>query len=83
LGAGRHGEIGYTFVVLLSDPAWHQPPGRNMGQFVMAGTLQRDAGRDTWSGPFKTTVSDASGQVFFNETGTLELTQRIVVEPLN
>jgi hypothetical protein len=75
---GRNDEVRYTFVVLISNPA-----GEYAGSFVMGGTLQHDAGKDTWSGPSKTTVSDANGQVFFNSTGTFTLTQRITVEPLN
>ncbi len=79
---GRSGEIGFTFVVLMSDPKSPDPTGQYAGRFTCVGTLQRDAGSDTWSGPFKTTVFDANGQVFFNETGTFKLT-RIAVEPLN
>jgi hypothetical protein len=80
---GRNGEIGYTFVVLMQDPKSPDPSGTYAGRFVSVGTLQRDAGKDTWSGPFKDPVYDANGQVFVTETGTLKLTQRIAVEPLN
>jgi hypothetical protein len=80
---GRNGEIGYTFVVLMQDPKSPDPSGTYAGRFVSIGTLQRDAGKDTWSGPFKDPVYDANGQVIVIETGILKLTQRIAVEPLN
>lgn len=79
---GGNGEIGYTFVVMMQDPKSPDQSGTYAGRFVSVGTLQRDAGKDTWSGPFKAPVYDANGQVIVTETGILKLTQRIAVEPL-
>ncbi len=74
---GSHGQVKFTFVALYADPA-----GAYAGKLKVAGTLQREAGNDTWSGPFKITVFDADSQVAFVDTGTFELT-RIAVESLD
>jgi hypothetical protein len=72
-----HGEVGFTFVSLRADPN-----GLYAGKLKVVGTLQREADNDTWSGPFKITVLDASDQLAFDDTGTFKLT-RIAVEPLD
>jgi len=72
-----HGEVGFTFVALLADPN-----GVYTGKLKVSGTLRRDAGKDTWSGPFKITIFDASNQVVLVDTGTFKAT-RIEVEPLD
>jgi hypothetical protein len=45
----------------------------------VSGTLKYNPGQDKWSGPFKITVADQSGAVFFTDTGTMKAT-RISVE---
>jgi hypothetical protein len=65
---GSHGEVSFTFVALYADPT-----GMYAGKLKVASTLQRDAGEDTWSGPFKITIFNASDQVTSTDTGTFEL----------
>jgi hypothetical protein len=73
---GRH-EAAYTFVALVGSAE-----GPLSATYKVVGTLQRDAGSDTWSGPFKIDVLDPAGQLVFSDRGTFSLT-RIAVEPLD
>jgi len=72
----EHGEIAYTFVALFGGQ-----DGKNTGKLKVIGTLQFDARRDRWTGPFTIDVFDASGQVIFTDRGTFSLT-RIAIESL-
>jgi len=76
VSAGRR-EVAYTFVSLIGSPE-----GPLSSKLKVVGTLQHDAGNDSWSGPFKIDVFDASGQVIFTDQGTFTLT-RIAVESLD
>lgn len=77
VGHGR--EAAYTFLVLFGSPAG---AGRNTGSAKVVGTLQFDAGRGGWSGPFRIEVFDPAGHVLFSDRGTLQLT-RIAIEALD
>jgi hypothetical protein len=72
-----HGEVAYTFVALYGSQE-----GKNTGKLKVVGTLRSDASKDSWSGPFKIDIFDASGQVIFTDRGTFRLT-RIAVESLD
>jgi len=72
-----HGEVAYTFVALFGSQE-----GKNTGKLKVVGTLRSDASKDSWSGPFKIDVFDASGQVIFTDQGTFSLT-RIAVESID
>jgi len=76
VSAGRQ-EVAYTFVSLIGSAE-----GPLSAKLKVVGTLQYDAGNDSWSGPFKIDVFDAGGQVIFTDHGTFSLT-RIAVEPLD
>jgi hypothetical protein len=70
-------EVAYTFVALFGGQE-----GKNTGKLKVVGTLQFDAGKQRWDGPFKIEVFDASGQVIFTDRGTVRLT-RVAVESLH
>ena len=72
-----HGEVAYTFVGLSADTQ-----RQIVGTVKVDGTLQYDAGQDSWSGPFKTYFLDVSGKVIGTDAGTVRLT-RIVVGSLH
>jgi hypothetical protein len=73
---GKKGQVNVTFVGLNQDPN-----GANAGSFTVVVRLQRDAGKDTWCGPFKITDYDVNDQVVAVNDGTFKLT-RIPVEEL-
>jgi hypothetical protein len=74
---GKHGEVNVTFVGLYEDPSC-----ANAGTFTVVVKLHRDAGKDTWSGPFKITDYNIdNNQVGDANYGTFTLT-RIAVEEL-
>jgi hypothetical protein len=70
------GDVAYTFTALYGSEE-----GKNTGKLKVVGTLNMDSGKDSWSGPFKIDVFDASGQVIFTDNGTVNLT-RIAVETI-
>jgi hypothetical protein len=74
---GSHGEVRYTFWALNADPN-----GVYAGKFKVVGTLQRDPGKQTWSGPFKITGYNPNNSKAYADTGTFKLT-RIAVESLD
>lgn len=69
--------VAYTFTSLIGTPQ-----GVANGSLKVVGTLEYDAGQDTWTGPFKIEVYDTSGNVIFSDRGTLTGT-RIQIETLN
>ena len=69
--------VAYTFKSLIGSPQ-----GASAGSLKVVGTLEYDAGQDTWTGPFKIDVFDPSGNVIFTDRGTLTGT-RIPIETLN
>lgn len=71
------GEVMYTFLALFGGE-----DGKNTGKIKVVGTLAFDADTETWSGPFKVEVFDASEQVVFSDLGSFSLT-RIQVETLD
>jgi hypothetical protein len=71
------GTVSHTFIALYSDQE-----GNYAGRLKVVGTLQYDAGTDTWQGPFKIDGFDAQDQVAFSDTGTFDLT-RIEVESMD
>ena len=75
---GKDGAVDFTFVSLFGDPT----TGAYAGRLKVAGTLNRDNKANTWSGPFKITLYDASDQQSLTDTGTFKLTW-IAVEPLD
>jgi len=76
VSTGRR-EVAYTFVSLIGSAE-----GPLSAKLKVVGTLQYDAGNDSWSGPFKIDVLDPDGHVTFTDHGTFSLT-RIAVEPLD
>ncbi len=76
ISAGRR-EVAYTFVSLIGSAE-----GPLSAKLKVVGTLQYDAGNDSWSGPFKIDVFDAGGKLSFTDHGTFSLT-RIAVESLD
>jgi hypothetical protein len=73
---GNRGQVKYTFVALNSDST-----GQYTGRLKLIGTLQRDEGKETWSGPFRITIYDANDLEVLVNNGTFILT-RIAVEEL-
>jgi hypothetical protein len=69
--------VAYTFKSLLGTPQ-----SVAAGSLKVVGTLEYDAGLDTWTGPFKIEVYDTSGNVIFSDRGTLTGT-RIPIETLD
>jgi hypothetical protein len=69
-------EVAYTFVSLIGSAE-----GPLSAKYKVVGTLKYDANSDSWHGPFKIDVLDASEQVIFTDRGTFSLT-RIAVEAL-
>ena len=70
-------DVAYTFKSLIGTPQ-----GVTGGSLKVVGTLEYDAGQDTWTGPFKIDVFDAGGNVIFTDQGTLSGT-RIQIETLD
>jgi hypothetical protein len=75
--SSNDGEAAFTFVALFGGEE-----GKNTGKLTVVGTLQFDAGNNSWSGPFKINVVDASGQDLAADAGTFSMTH-IAVEPLS
>ena len=66
-----------TFVELLSDPQ-----GGLVSRIKIRGTLKFDRASDTWGGPFRADITDASGQTVLDHfEGTVHAT-RMHLEPL-
>jgi hypothetical protein len=75
VSTGRR-EVAYTFVALIGSAE-----GPLSAKLKVVGTLELDADKGTWSGPFKIDVVDANGNVTLSDHGTFSLT-RIAVERL-
>jgi hypothetical protein len=69
--------VAYTFTSLIGSPQ-----GVATGSLKVVGTLEYDAGQDTWTGPFKIDVFDTGGNVIFADRGTLTGV-RIPIETLD
>lgn len=76
--ATRPNQAAFTFVALYTDAS-----GMSAGKGKVVGKLQYDPRTDTWSGPFRFEVRDASGTVlYFESRGTINAA-RIAVETLD
>jgi hypothetical protein len=76
ISTGRR-EVAYTFVALIGSAE-----GPLSAKLKVVGTLELDADKGTWSGPFKIDVFDPNGNVILSDHGTFSLT-RIEVERLD